>query len=335
MQQGKVKINLSGVSETLLFPLWARAKISRDHPLLFYDAKAVELVEKIDYDFSTLAVIPFEGNLLPIVARAQHFDNKIKTYITTHHRASVVNIGAGLDTTFYRVDNGSIHWYDLDLLPVIELRKRLIPKTDRSTCIAQSFLDPSCCADVAHGDGVFVVAGGLLRYFDESRVKQFFSMLADNFPGGEIVFNASSRLEDNFGAWVKQLSPQQRKELSATLRDTLEDRWHKAPQDQKEKLLAALRFPTTPHSVVRADLETRWDQLSAEETDEALAELWHDYRALSNWGKGRWALADADEIAKWDSRITVADQFPVFKDFPRDRSLSIDAQRFIDFVTDF
>jgi O-methyltransferase involved in polyketide biosynthesis len=53
MQQDKVKIKLGGVSETLLGPLWGRAKISRDHNSLFYDAKDVELIEKIDYDFST------------------------------------------------------------------------------------------------------------------------------------------------------------------------------------------------------------------------------------------------------------------------------------------
>ena len=125
-----------------------------------------------------------------------------------------------------------------------------------------------------------------------------------------------SSWKGNFCAWLKQLTPQQRKELSVTLKDTLEDRWQKAPQDQKERLLVALRLPKTPHSVAWAALEARWDQLSAGKTDEALVELWHDYRALSNWGKGKWGLADAEDITKWNSRITVVDQFSVFKDFP-------------------
>jgi len=147
--------------------------------------------------------------------------------------------------------------------PVIALRKGLIPETDRSTCIAQSLLDPSWCADVTYRDGVFMAAGGVLRYFDESRVKQFFVMLADNFLGGEIIFSASSSREGNFSAWVKQLAPQQRNELSTALRDMLEDGWKKAPQDQQERLLAALRLPTTPRSVAWAALQTRWDRLSA------------------------------------------------------------------------
>ena len=127
MHQDKVKIKLSGVSQTLLNPLWNRAKISKDYSSLFYDAKAVELIEKIDYDFSTNDKVIPGYLLLLFVARAKQFDDKIRAYIREHPRASVVNIGAGLDTTFYRVDNGTIHWYDLDLPAVIDIRKQLLP----------------------------------------------------------------------------------------------------------------------------------------------------------------------------------------------------------------
>jgi O-methyltransferase involved in polyketide biosynthesis len=76
MQQDKVKISLSGVSETLLGPLWNRAKLSREHNSVLNDTKAIELLEKIDYDFSTIDKnIPPEVTLL-FVARAKHFDVK-------------------------------------------------------------------------------------------------------------------------------------------------------------------------------------------------------------------------------------------------------------------
>jgi len=54
-----------------------------------------------------------------------------------------VNISAGLDTMFYRVDNGSIRWYDIDLPNVIALRRQLLPETARTTLIARSIFDPS------------------------------------------------------------------------------------------------------------------------------------------------------------------------------------------------
>ena len=94
---------------------------------------------------------------------------------------------------------GLIHWYDLDLPAVIDIRKQLLPEPDRVTYIAKSLLDPSWCKDIKHTeDGVFMIAGGVLGWFEEAQVKQFFSMLADNFPDGEIVFDAMSRLDGGF-----------------------------------------------------------------------------------------------------------------------------------------
>ena len=43
-----------------------------------------------------------------------------------------------------------------------------------------------------------MIAGGVLQFFEEAQVKQFFSMLADNFPDGEIVFDAMSRSDGGF-----------------------------------------------------------------------------------------------------------------------------------------
>ena len=137
MQQDKVKVTLGGISVTMLGCLWSRAQLSKEYSSLFYDAKAIELVEKIDYDFSASDVPPFEGILfntpfkdnLSLFSlwslRAKQFDDKIRTYITEHPRALFVSLAAGLDTTFYRVDNGTIRWYDLDLPAVIDIRRQM------------------------------------------------------------------------------------------------------------------------------------------------------------------------------------------------------------------
>jgi len=115
-----MKMKLNGVEETLLIPLWSRAHISKEYPSLFNDAKAIELVDAIDYDFSTLEErLNFEYKLSNVV-RTKHFDNKIRDFIAEHPHASVINLGAGLETTFYRIDNETIHWYDLDLPEVID-----------------------------------------------------------------------------------------------------------------------------------------------------------------------------------------------------------------------
>ena len=52
MIEEKIKVNLDGTAETMLQSFYARAKYSKSKGHKFYDAKAVELVDRIDYDFS-------------------------------------------------------------------------------------------------------------------------------------------------------------------------------------------------------------------------------------------------------------------------------------------
>ncbi len=50
--------NLSGVAETLLIPLYSRARESRRPDALIKDGKAVELVMRMSLDFSRARQIP-------------------------------------------------------------------------------------------------------------------------------------------------------------------------------------------------------------------------------------------------------------------------------------
>jgi len=350
MNGNKVKVKLSGVSQTLSTPLWGRAQLSKEHGSLFYDEKAIELAEKIeiDYDLSANYVplqvivsnairklnLPEFGPSLFSALRAKQFDDKTRAFLTEYPHASVVNIGAGLDTTFYRVDNGLLHWYDLDLPAVIDVRRQLLPEPERVTSIAKSLLDPSWCKDINTEDGVFMIAGGVFMYFEESQVKQFFSMLADNFADAEIVFDTESKLNTNFRAWIDVLPQEQRDAMQAALVDALKDWsmkdwWEKVPREQRDEMydmITALKIPTKPNGKERADIDTWWNQIS----DKEKAETMVGFIGSSRRGFMKWTLEDASEITKWDSRITVIDQFPTFKNIPRD-SFSKDMRKLMDY----
>lgn len=73
--------------------------------------------------------------------RAKMLDEGIKQFLAIHPTGTVVNLGAGVHTSFERTDNGTVQWYDLDLPDVIDLRKRFIPETARSRCIPKSVSD--------------------------------------------------------------------------------------------------------------------------------------------------------------------------------------------------
>jgi len=182
----------------MLIPLWGRAEYSHLYPELLDDPRASEIMGKIDYDFSKVEK-GFEDSGVSYLVRARNFDAAIKKYIEKYPEATIVNLGAGLDTTFSRVDNGKIAWYDLDLPDAIDFRKRLIPETTRSRCIAKSAFDVSWFDDLDYEEekGIYFIAGGIFYYFEESEVRRLVSSMADRFPDGGLIFDAVSKV----GLW--------------------------------------------------------------------------------------------------------------------------------------
>jgi len=188
----KISIELGSVQKTLLLPLWGRAVESRKRNPLLVDAVASGLIEGIDYDFSTIVRNISFITQLAWIARCIHIDEAIRRFLVLHPRATVVNIGCGLDTTFERVDNGTLHWFELDLPDVMALRTRLIGDSSRRESLTCSFLDETWMKQIPSRDGVIFIAAGVLYYFEEEQIRAFFKRLADAFPDSELVFDAAS-----------------------------------------------------------------------------------------------------------------------------------------------
>jgi len=183
------------IQETMLGPLWARVKYSRQYPEFFDDPKAQEIINKLNYDFSEIQNYLGEWRGLGLLARAKNFDIAFKKFLKNYPEATLVNIGAGLDTTFSRVDNGRIKCYNLDLPEAAKFRKSLIPDKERNKTIAKSaFDDWFNMIESEESKGIFFIAGGFIYYFTEENVKDLFISMAEHFPGGELIFDATSKL---------------------------------------------------------------------------------------------------------------------------------------------
>jgi O-methyltransferase involved in polyketide biosynthesis len=192
---------IDGVTKTLLIPLWARAKESQRPQPLLSDPWAAQIVENLravtNYRDCLAGMDRSFDKFYQIsqIVRAKCLDDEINDFLAVHSCGTVVNIGAGLDTTFARVDNGLLTWYDLDLPEVIDLRRRYLPETDRSRCIAKSVLDLAWLDELEGTDhGVLFVSCGVLFFLRESEVKRLWIDLADRFPGSEAAFDTMSRL---------------------------------------------------------------------------------------------------------------------------------------------
>lgn len=187
---------LGTVQETLLIPLWARARESREPNPILRDPKAAEIVASLDYDFSRFER---ETKLTQIVAcvLATIFDRWTRKFLEEHPDGTVVEIGAGLDTRFERLDNGRVRWFDLDLPDAIDVRRRFFAETDRRRFLAMSALDPAWTEIVAAASGggpVLIMAEAVLLYFEEADVRKLFGMIADRFAGNLVAFDTCGRL---------------------------------------------------------------------------------------------------------------------------------------------
>ena len=190
MTDSAITVDLSGVPETLLWPLYARASEARRRDALLRDPRAIELVDSIDYPFEARFGRPQQV----LALRELSFDNHVRGFLARHPRGTVVALADGLNTQFWRLDNGQARWLSIDLPEVIELRRKLLPDTERSRCIACSALDERWMDLVDSRDGVFITAQGLLMYLHESDVYALILRCAEAFPGAAMMFDAMPRL---------------------------------------------------------------------------------------------------------------------------------------------
>ena len=175
--------SLSGVEETMLLPLWGRYSESVKSDGLIHDDKCIEIVNNAGLDFSAIARQQNPASRFAWVARAWNVDRELRRALDElGPEGTVVSVGAGLDTSFFRLGMPrGIEWFDLDLPEVISLRERLIGEVPHCHMVSGSALDTEAFNAVRERAGEYplvVLAVGVLYYFTVEDVRQVFKNIA-------------------------------------------------------------------------------------------------------------------------------------------------------------
>ena len=179
------------MQESLLVTLYARALDSRKKSPILKDSKAAEMVQSIDWDFRRFNQ---KRRIVGASLRAAIFDEWVRDFLRLHPSGTVVEIGSGLNTRFERLDNGGVHWFDLDLPDVIELRRKFFADSGRRVTLAASVLDSDWLDAVRRSPGPYCfVAEGVFLYLTEQEVKAALAQIARNFPRASIAFDTGNR----------------------------------------------------------------------------------------------------------------------------------------------
>ncbi|MBN1334408.1 MAG: class I SAM-dependent methyltransferase [Deltaproteobacteria bacterium] len=192
---------LSDVSTTGLLTAFAHAAESRSEVPILKDPWAEAIVDRLTPLLADTPS-PFYRKLrrygsqpalvLHLTMRARQYDRYARAFAARHPGATVVNLGCGLDTRFWRIDDGGLHLYDLDLPEMIALKRVLVEETDRYHLVGQSVLDPAWRDRLAtEQTGPFLfLAEGLFMYLPPDDVRSLVVDLRSRFAGSELVFEA-------------------------------------------------------------------------------------------------------------------------------------------------
>ena len=197
VQEEIMELQLGDVQTTAWIPLAIKAnETMRKNPRI-RDEKAVEIIRTLNIDTKPYdKFLSHEG----VVARTIMLDRQLKKLIEKKPDLTVINIGAGFDNRFSRVDNGSIQWFDVDLPDAMAVRKKAFPERERVTMIAGNALENGWCEEVKAALGErrpkpVVIAEGLFMYFTLEQIRTFLDILKESFPqGGMLIAEQNSKM---------------------------------------------------------------------------------------------------------------------------------------------
>lgn len=172
-------------------PLLARALESRRKRPILEDPKAVEIVDSIDWDFRRFAQ---RRRVVGCTLRGALFDVLVRDFLRRHPDGTVVEIGTGLNSRFERLDNGCVHWFDLDLPDIVDIRRDFFVDSQRRVTLAASVLDPEWIETVRRSPPpYFLVAETVFVYLEEAQVRTALAQIASGLPQVTIALDTVGR----------------------------------------------------------------------------------------------------------------------------------------------
>jgi O-methyltransferase involved in polyketide biosynthesis len=191
---------LTPIEQTAFLTEYARALDSRWSRPILGDTLADEVVGTIDYDFAALGLQT--SVVCQTALRAKMLDDRVRAFVAEHQDAVIVDLGAGLDSGFYRVTPPpSVDWYSVDLPGISALRNQLLPTNEHSHSVPVSLADDHWPSTIPADRPTMLVADGLFAFLSEEVISGIFLRITDHFASGELAFNDYGGI-----GWISRLA---------------------------------------------------------------------------------------------------------------------------------
>lgn len=189
---------ISSTSKTALLTIYAHSIESQSEQPILSDPTAVELTKALSEPFSRSEVRLFRklaDNKLNrqlvyhIALRAKKYDTYADAFVKDHPDGTIINLGCGLDARYHRLAQKPKLFLDIDLEPMIAIKRELVEETKEYRMIGQSIFDSAWLEEVRHLEGPkLFIAEGLFMYLSPDELNPWLMRLADDFSGSYLLF---------------------------------------------------------------------------------------------------------------------------------------------------
>ncbi|MDJ1184242.1 class I SAM-dependent methyltransferase [Roseofilum casamattae] len=168
----------------------ARADEDRNSNGLFRDRHAREWSDRLSWN-SELNSFYSKSTQAGWAIRAEHFDRVVQRHLARCQNPLVIELGAGLSSRYYRLQQENLYWINLDLPEVNDIRKQLDRETENYKFIGASALDFDWMEQLPSrpSEDIIIVAEGLLMYFDSESVTRLITKMRQRFPEATFIFD--------------------------------------------------------------------------------------------------------------------------------------------------
>lgn len=185
----------SAIENTLFIPLLGRIYANEHFPNILHDEKALSLKDALSKDAMNNG-FQNQYTLLASASRSANMDRCIQHFLLHKPGGVIAELGCGLETTYYRNDNGYTRWYTVELPEVMAYRNTLLPKPERQEYFVGDAFSDDWIRQIridAPDVPVLVTAGGLFHYFEEEKVLDLLRML-QGLGNVEVVFDSVNKI---------------------------------------------------------------------------------------------------------------------------------------------
>lgn len=189
-------MNINDISKSAIATLRSHAIESQGKSPLIADPMAIYCLEKLISSASAEEKTSLFDRKLSsaltchIALRARQYDKIANEYISEHPGCTVINLGCGFDTRYWRIDNKNCRYLELDLPEVIGLKKEILGERLCYELIGCSVLDTAWIDRVTRdgNENFLLIAEGLFMYLPQNEVVSLFAAIGAKFSRSQMVF---------------------------------------------------------------------------------------------------------------------------------------------------